>query len=455
MKGDAMVREADCLLYLGQYQKAADLFQRASREEAGDADYAAFRYAVVIGVLEGPESKMKKLNAFLKEKPASQWTPEVLLEAGKTMAALDMPDKAAPYFERLTQDYPKDNKSRAGSLSLALAYVKQNQIDKAKAAYMEIIRMWPTSEEASIANDDMRRMAAADGSLMEYARFLEGVKDGPKIDPDEMDAITFEAAETAYAANQKNISLLEQYISDFPDGRYLANALMDLAEAADNEGDASKTLIYLDRLLSSRGDSPQVPAALFLKADLLENAGEMKKALSAYMALESRGGSEFAPEAVAGVMRTTSDASQRTEYARRLLSMGGVSPEDAEEARFYEASGLLHSERSKMGEESLKRLAASPNTLSGAKAAVELGEWYLSQGDTKNALSTLEAFTDAGSVHAYWLARGFITLAHAYHADGNDYLAIEYLKSLRDNYPGEETDISEAIESGIKEYSNQ
>ncbi len=58
-------------------------------------------------------------------------------------------------------------------------------------------------------------------------------------------------------------------------------------------------------------------------------------------------------------------------------------------------------------------------------------------------------------MHAYWLARGFITLAHAYHADGNDYLAIEYLKSLRDNYPGEETDISEAIESGIKEYSNQ
>ncbi len=230
---------------------------------------------------------------------------------------------------------------------------------------------------------------------------------------------------------------------------------MDLAEAADNEGDASKTLIYLDKLLSMRGDSPQVPAALFLRADLLENAGDKKKALSNYLDLENRGGAEFAPEAIAGVMRTTENAEQRTDYARRLLSMGGVSAENAEEARFYEASGLLHSSQSKAGEEALKNLAAAPNSLSGAKAAVELGDWYIEQGDTKNALTTLEAFTDAGSVHSYWLARGFISLADAYHADGNDYLAVEYLKSLRDNYPGEESDISEAIAERLRKYSNQ
>lgn len=454
MKGDALLRDADCLLYTGDYQKAGAKYQRAVREGAGDADYAAFRYAVVSGLTEGTDSKMKKLNAFLKERPDSKWTSEVLLEAGKTMAALDQPDKAAPYFERLTREYPKDTKSRAGALSLALSYMKQGETEKGKQAYMEVIRSWPTSEEASIANDDMRRIAASDGSLIEYSRFLAEIPGAPKIDPDEMDAITFEAAETAYAADQTKTAKLEQYINDFPDGRYLANALMDLAEAADSEGDASKTLIYLEQLLSKRGDSPQVPAALFLKADLLKNAGDNGKALEAYLALEQRGGAEFAPEAIAGVMRTTADAGQRTEYARRLLALGGVSAEDAEEARFYEASGLLHSDRSGAGEEALKQLAASPNTLSGAKAAVELGDWYLAQGDTKNALTTLEAFTDAGSVHAYWLARGYISLADAYHADGNDYLAVEYLKSLRDNYPGDEADITEAISVKIKEYSN-
>lgn len=452
MMGDALVREGDCLLYSGDYTKAAEKYLRASREGVGDADYATFRYAVVMGVTESTDSKMKKLNAFLKERPNSKWTSEVLLEAGNTLAALDEPDKATPYFERLKREYPKDNKTRAGSLALAIAYMKQGDTEKGKKAYMEVIRNWPTSEEASIANDDMRTICAADGSLVEYAHALAAINGAPQIDPDEMDAITFEAAETVYAANQSNTAPLEQYVNNFPDGRYLANALMDLAEAADNAGDATKTLIYLNRLLSDRGDSPQVGAALFLKGDLLENSGNRKKALEAYLDLEQRGGSEFAPEATAGVMRTTDNASLRLEYARRLLTMGGVSAEDAEEARFYEASGMLYGSQTQAGVKALQQLAGSPNSISGARAAVELGDWYLEQGDVKKALDVLEKFTDAGSVHAYWLARGFISLADAYHADGNDYLAKEYLKSLRDNYPGDEADIEEAIAERLKKF---
>lgn len=452
MKGDALVREGDCLLYSGDYKKAAEKYLRASREGAGDAEYATFRYAVVMGVIESTDSKMKKLNAFLKEHPDSKWTSEVLLEAGNTMAALDQPDKAAPYFERLKHEYPKDNKTRAGSLALALAYMKQGETEKAKKAYMEVIRNWPTSEEALLANDDMRTICAADGSLVEYAHTLASINGAPQIDPDEMDAITFEAAETVYAANQNNTAPLEQYVKNFPDGRYLANALMDLAEAADNAGDDTKTLIYLNRLISDRGDSPQIGAALFLKGDLLENSGNRSKALEAYLDLEKRGGSEFAPEATAGVMRTTDNASQRLEYAQRLLSMAGVSAEDADEARFYMASGMLHSNQTQAGVKALKQLAESPNSISGARAAVELGDWYLEQGDVKKALDVLEKFTDAGSVQAYWLARGFISLADAYHADGNDYLAKEYLKSLLDNYPGDEDDIKEAISERLIKY---
>lgn len=453
IKADALIREADCLLYMKQYAKAAEKYGAATADRSGDREYAAFRHAVVAGVTTGTDRKMKELDTFLSEYPNSKWTPEALLEAGKTQAALDRPDKAAPYFERLTREYPQDSKSRAGALALALSYAKQGQTAQAEAAYKDVIRTWPTSEEASVANDDMRRIAGANGTLMEYAQWLSGISGAPQIDPDEMDAITFEAAETAYADNPESTQRLEQYIAQYPDGRYLANALMDLAEAADNAGDAQKALSYLDRLLASRADSPQVPGAIYLKADLLEDSGDKAGALAAYLQLEQRGGKEFEPEATAGVMRTTADASQRTEYARQLMRMGGVNGADAEDARFYEASGMLRGGDRERGVKALETLAANPDNLSGAKAAVELGEWWLENGDTANALSTLEKFTDAGSIHAYWLARGFIALADAYHAKGDDYLAAEYLKSLRDNYPGGEADITEAINTKIAEYS--
>lgn len=455
LRGDALVREADCLHYLGDHRSAADKYLKAVRAGGNAADYAAFRHAVVIGLTQGTDAKMRELDAFLSDRKGSAWTPQALLEAGKTMSALDRPDKAAPYLERLRTEYPQDSKSRGGALTLALTYMKQGKTAEARRTYMDIIRTWPTSEEASLANDDMRRIAAADGTLQEYADFLASVKGAPQINPDEMDSYTFDAAETAYAENPANTSLLEKYIERYPDGRYLANALMDLAEAADQTGHPLQALAYLERLIQSRGDAPQVAAALFLQGELLEDAGNREKALESFKALEIKGGTEFAPEATSGIMRCTSDAKERTEYARRLLAMGGVSDADAEEARYYEASGLLRSDNAEEGEKLLKELAKKPDTLSGAKAAVELGEWQLAQGRSKDALKTLEQFTDAGSVHAYWLARGFIALAAAYHAEGNDYLAAEYLKSLRDNYPGDEEDIRKAIESGISEYSKQ
>ncbi|MDE6022172.1 MAG: hypothetical protein K2G13_01590, partial [Muribaculaceae bacterium] len=100
-------------------------------------------------------------------------------------------------------------------------------------------------------------------------------------------------------------------------------------------------------------------------------------------------------------------------------------------------------------------ICISASCIWGAKPSVELGEWYLEKGYIENAHSILETFTDAGSVHSYWLARGFIALADVYHSEGNDYLAVEYLKSLRDNYPGDEEDIAESIETKIRKYSTK
>ncbi|MDE6753014.1 MAG: hypothetical protein K2J82_00205, partial [Muribaculaceae bacterium] len=64
----------------------------------------------------------------------------------------------------------------------------------------------------------------------------------------------------------------------------------------------------------------------------------------------------------------------------------------------------------------------------------------------------LTAFTDAGSPHEYWLAKGFIYLADVCHLRNKDYLAVEYLKSLRDNYPGKELDIHDMIATRLEKW---
>ena len=64
----------------------------------------------------------------------------------------------------------------------------------------------------------------------------------------------------------------------------------------------------------------------------------------------------------------------------------------------------------------------------------------------------MEEFTDTGTPHQYWLARGFIALADAYRGLGQTSLAREFLSSLEENYPGDEADIKSMISSRLKKW---
>jgi len=49
------------------------------------------------------------------------------------------------------------------------------------------------------------------------------------------------------------------------------------------------------------------------------------------------------------------------------------------------------------------------------------------------------------------VARGFILMSDIYKSQGKNFEAREYLEALRDNYPGDETDIQSILESRLSE----
>ena len=79
-----------------------------------------------------------------------------------------------------------------------------------------------------------------------------------------------------------------------------------------------------------------------------------------------------------------------------------------------------------------------------------LSQRRLDAGNAQEAFDMMNAFTDTGTPHTYWLAKGFIVLADACRELGRPELAREYLTSLLDKYPGNEPDILSAINSRLK-----
>ena len=83
------------------------------------------------------------------------------------------------------------------------------------------------------------------------------------------------------------------------------------------------------------------------------------------------------------------------------------------------------------------------------KSLYYLGQYYLDNGDQKRAREYTDRLIDSNTPHSYWLARGYILMSDIYRAKGDDFEADEYLKSLRANYPGNEPDILNMIDSRL------
>jgi TolA-binding protein len=454
LKHDATVRQADCKYYTGDYKTALSSYTSAISSGSADADYATYRRAIMYGLSGDTKRKLSELSSMTQTYPESKWLPAALQEKAATYMSLDDTKNGIAAYESLVNNYPRSSEARQGMLQLAIAYSQTGQNKKAEETYKSVISHWPSSEEASLANEDLRRIYASRGELQQYASFLKSIPNAPQLNEDEMEKLTFDAAETAFAADINDVSKLESYISTYPNGRYLAQSLLDLSESYTESGKYDKALDLLNKLISRRGDSQQAPEALLRKGELLEYniSGGRKEALSAYKELANVGGTDYAADAYCGIMRTTDNASERLKYARLAKQSGGLSSEQIEEASYYEALALEQSGSKADAVEIYKSLSRNVKSLSGAKAAVALGEYYLETGKYDLAEKTLTEFTEEGTPHQYWLARGFIALADTYHAKGKNYTALEYIRSLKDNYPGDELDINDMINQRLKSW---
>ena len=413
LRDDAAMRVADCKYYTGDYEGALSDFARM--RSGANPDYALYRHAQMLGLKGDVAGKIRELESFERDHADSRWLPNALGELADTYASQGDNTKAAAAYGRMLDRYPVAPGAAKAALGRANALMASGNTEEAVEAYRQLLMSRPASDEARAADRELRRYYAGAHQVGAYAEFIQDVP-GYSVDAADLDDMAYESAEAEYLDNNGNITAIRDYIRQFPDGRHIAEAYSIYAAA-------------------------------------LSDSGDRAGALRAYRELERRGGAAYAAEAYTGIMRNADNADTQLEYARRLRSTGGADADALEEADFYEATALIDSASARdmrEGERILTRLAENPYSLFGARSAVTLAQRTLDAGDAARARDLMEDFTSSGSEQQYWVARGFIVLADAYSALGKDYLAQEYLRSLRQNYPGKEEDIKRMISSRLK-----
>lgn len=419
MIADAWNRLADCDYYTRDFTGAADSYAKAYRANPQGGDYPVYQQGVMRGLTRDYQGKIDLLTEMMAEFPGSPLVPVAMLEIAESYNELNQTGRAVETYTALVARYPSTDQGRQAQLLLAITYLNSGNRSQAIAHYRKVIENYPSSEQARVASEDLKQIYADDGRIDEYVAFIAKMPDAPRMETAELAELTLQSAEKAREAGRN------------------ADALRHATEVVERYP-----------------DSPQAVDALIIKAEAELAAGDAESALATYRMLEQKASSAATLNAARlGIMRLSRDMADYAaslEMADLLLGSSSLGAGDKDEVEFTKANALNATGKGEQAVEIWERLAEEPETLNGTKSAVYLSQYLFENGRTDDALARVNALIDANPPHEYWLARGFIILSDILRAKGETFEADEYLKSLRQNYPGSEPDIFRMIDERMK-----
>lgn len=339
---------------------------------------------------------------------ASLWLGDALYSLGNYR-------EASRSYETFLRAEPRSQNAPLARYNLAYALYKQKDYRNAAKQFRQALSGHPALA-AELAADATTRRADCLYYVGAYSEALAAYSDAIARDGADADYATYRRAvlyglSGDHRRKIEELSLLEKR---WPNSRWLSKAMLEKALAYEETGKSDEAAeSYRRRLEASQQVSTD---ELIRMAETMHKAGRWRDLL---------------------------------DVTSRIRAAGGLDADELADIDLLEADASAALRNWQHAEELYSQTARNFTSLAGSKAAVALGERYLTSGRTAEAEKLMTEFTDAGSPHEYWLARGYIVLADALAARGSKAAAREYLESLKENYPGTESDIIRMIDSRL------
>ena len=457
MVAEAYNRMGDARYYGKDFDGAVDSYTKAVNSNVeSSSEYAMLRKAIIAGDKSDYESKIEQLDELMRTYPTSTKVPEAMLEKGNAQVNAGKLVDAINTYSALIKNYPNHPESREAMLKMALAQKSNKEEDNAIDTYWNVIEKFPASNEAKTAAQDLKLIYADRGELGDFTYRLNGIEGGPKIDVRDVEKAAFEAAETYYIDNE-SIYKLENYLRDYPDGAYMTEAMYYIGHYYYSKHDYNSAMEALNDALEGNEDAAFAQRAMALKGTLLLEQGRGQEAMEVYKtwATKATNNDNYAM-AQMGIVRSAREAQDWetvVESADILLESGyTLTSEVEQEMTLARALANIKMGKVLVAQSDLNTLAANIQSEAGAQAAYEIARLQYESGDLSSAEKSLDNLIGNDTDHVYWVAKGFILLCDIYNDQGNQSKAVEYLISLKNNYPGNEGEIFNEIENRLNEW---
>lgn len=450
--GDIAQSKSDneqALRYYGQANKLSSHF---------GSEEALYRAEQIYGRQGRYKEQMKAIEETLARFPNSVYTPELLLDRGRAERLLGQTTQAIQTYTSIHETYPASSVSPKALLEKALLLGNMEQDQKAIETYKSLISSYPNSVEASTALADLRSIYSEQDKLDEYLAYAQSLSGGLKPNDADVAHIAYLALESKARRGLSGLSPeVETYLKKYPKTPDTFKAERLLAKSYLAEGRDNDAISLLRRSIANSpvGES-KLEAQLDL-ASLYQKLGQRAEAHNVYAEAysQSAGTKRYSLSSGIGLLRTASMSERKTvlSVSESLLSRTDLSEEQREEILLLRGKAEEQGQSYKSAIHTYESIGFKPNSLFGAEAIVRRATLLQQSKDYKGCQKLLDQFIGSGSKQDYWLARAIVCLSDNYALQSEQYLAKQYLESLRDNYTGEENDIKQMIDQRLSKYS--
>ena len=439
LKSDAYIRLGDCFYMERNYTNAINYYDLATRIGKRNADYALYQQGLCYGAKGDVNQKINMLNDLVQTYPSTPYYEQALFEIGNTYLVHGDKRSAIANFNRLIKDRPRSTYTRQAMMKVGMIYYNNNQYDQALTNLKNLVATYPNTDESREALSIIRSIFMEQNKLDEYFGYVNA--NGGQVKVTQQDSLAFANAEIFYLDGryQQAQTALQYYFDNFSNGAYSLKAHYYALECAEKVGTEDQVVTHLNYILS-QPDNDYTDNALLKMARIEYEKGDYQKAGEYYERL-SRITEEPLKrlEALEGSMKSNfflGNYDKAIEMGESLRVSRDLTDEQVNQINHIMGKSYFEKGNYTAAIERLDKSARNDKSVYGAESAYYSAVTSLKLKKYDEAENKVFDIADNFSKYDYWVAKSFIALADVYVAKENYFQAKETLRSVIDNYKG-------------------
>jgi TolA-binding protein len=438
---DGVLRLADCQYVLKAYPDAMSTYRRVIELKSPDTEYARLQLGIILGIEHKYPEAIAELSIVARN-TASRHAEEAKFQLGQFELERGNYPVAVSHFSTLittaqTSRFVPYAYTRRASANYNLKNFSQTADD-----YIAVVQKYPAhpaGEDVLLPLQEALRLANRSEEFEKYlAQYKQANPDAKGIE-----SIEYESAKAHYFNQQypKAIESLTAFLRNYPQSPHATEAAHYQGESYYRLKDYVKSL-ELHRQVCADPAFPLLNKSVARAGELEFRLQRYEEAVKTYKRLSSLATNKKDEyTALNGLMESYFFLAQYDSadgYARKIQQLGSISVNAQSKASlFLGKSAKARGDYDTAEDEFLATLNTAQDEY-GAEAKYLLAEIFFLKGEHAACRETLIALNKDFEAYEDWVGKSFLLLADDYLATQEVFQAKGTLRSLIDNFPGEE-----------------